>query len=54
MSKNQSQSFETRQKPATLEYSQVEMREHLHEFHCEFTSHLTWVKLNMGHRGPLD
>jgi hypothetical protein len=43
LSKNQSRSFETRWKPATLEYSQVKMGEHLYGFHCGFTSHLTWV-----------
>jgi hypothetical protein len=43
VSKNQSQSFETRRKHATLAHSRVEMGEHLHGFHCGFTSHLAWV-----------
>jgi hypothetical protein len=38
LSKNQSRSFETHRKPATLEHSRVEMEEHLHGFHCGFTS----------------
>jgi hypothetical protein len=37
---DQSRSFETHRKPATLEYSRVEMEEHLHGLHCGFTSHL--------------
>jgi hypothetical protein len=30
------------------------MGKHLYGLHCGFASHLAWVELNMGYRGPLD
>jgi hypothetical protein len=43
LSKSQGWSIETRQKPATLEHSWVEMGKHLYGLHCGFASHLAWV-----------
>jgi hypothetical protein len=51
MSKSQSQLFEARRKPTTLEHSRVEMGKHLYGLYCGFAPHLTWVQLDMGHCG---
>jgi hypothetical protein len=54
MSKSQAWSFEIRWKPTTLELFRVKLGKHMYELHCGLASHLTWVQLDMGHRGPLD
>jgi hypothetical protein len=43
LSTSQGRSFETRQKPTTLEHFRVEMGRHLHGLHYGFASHLMWV-----------
>jgi hypothetical protein len=43
LSMSQGRSFETHQKPTTLEHSWVEMGKHLYGFHCGFSKHLAWV-----------
>jgi hypothetical protein len=43
LSTSQDRSFETRQKPTTLEQSLVEMGKHLYGLHRGFASHLAWV-----------
>jgi hypothetical protein len=50
---SQGRSFETHQKPTTLEHSWVEMRKHLYGLHCGFASYIVWVQLDTGHHMPI-